>query len=101
MLRRTLELGPQLRALGRNPGRAGVEVTLAGHGAADRHHGGRAEPIGLRAEQRGDHDVAPGAETPVRSHLDPVAQPVLDQQRLRLGEAQLPGGAGVLDRGQR
>jgi hypothetical protein len=58
--------------------------------------GGEAELLG--AEQRGDHDVAPGLQLAVHLHDDAVAQAVQHQHLLRLGEAELPRHARVLDR---
>ena len=91
----------QHRVLRRDADRAGVEVALAHHDAAggDQRRGGEAELVG--AEQRADHDVAAGADAAVDLHGDAAAQPVGDQRLVRLGEADLPGRAGVLDRGQR
>ena len=91
----------QLGVLGGHADRAGVEVADPHHHAA-RHHqrgGGEAELLG--AEQGGDHHVAAGLQLAVDLHHDAVAQPVEQQRLLGLGQAQLPGGAGVLERGQR
>ena len=55
----------------------------------------------LGAEQRRDDDVAAGLELAVDLHDDAVAQPVEQQRLLGLGQAELPGRAGVLERGQR
>ena len=55
-----------------------------------------AELVG--AEQRADHDVAAGLHLAVDLHGDAAAQAVQHQRLLRLGEAQLPRRAGVLDR---
>ena len=66
------------------------------------HHqrrGGEAELLG--AEQRGDDDVATGLELAVGLHDDAVAQAVEQQGLLGLGEAELPGAARVLERGER
>jgi len=101
LLRRALELGAQVFALGRDAGRAGVDVALPGHGAAHRHEGCGAEAVRLGAQQRRDHDVASGLEPAVGSHLDPVAQPVPHQRGLRLRQPQFPRRAGVLDGGER
>ena len=97
LLGRALELGPQVLALGGDAGRAGVDVALPGHGAAHGHQRRRAEAVALGAEQGRDDDVASGLEPAVGAHLDPMPQAVPDQRRLRLGEAQLPRRAGVLD----
>ena len=43
----------------------------------------------------------PGLQLPVDLDDDAVAQPVDQQRLLRLGQAELPGDAGVLERGQR
>ena len=59
------------------------------------------EAVLLRTEQRGDHDVATGLELTVGLHDDPVAQPVEQQGLLGLGQAELPGSARVLERGER
>ena len=66
-------------------------MTLACHVAADRDESRAAEPVTFRAQQRGDHDVASRAEAAVHPHLDAVTQAVLDQDRLRFGEPELPG----------
>ncbi len=85
----------------RDAHRAGVQVADAHQDAAQRHErrGGEAELVG--AEQRRDHDVAPGLESAVGLHADAAAQVVQHQRLLGLGEADLPGHAGVLDRGER
>ena len=54
----------------------------------------------LGAEQRGDDHVAAALHLAVDLHGDPVAQPVQHEGLLRLGEAELPRGAGVLQRVQ-
>src|SRR4029077_11339494 len=101
LLGRAAEFRPQLRLLGRDAGGAGIEVALPGHVAPDRYERGRAEPVALGAEQRGNHDVSPGAQPAVHPHLHAVAQSVLDQDRLGFREPQLPWRARVLDRRQR
>ena len=62
--------------------------------------GAEAKPYSSAPEQRADDDVAAGLELPVDLDDDPVAQPVDQQRLLRLGQADLPGDAGVLQRGQ-
>jgi len=76
-------------------------VALAHHDAAGRDQGcgGKAEFVG--AQQRADHDVASGAEAAVDLDHDPAAQPLAHQGLVGFGEADFPGTAGVLDRGQR
>ena len=97
----TLELGAQHRVLRRHPHRAGVEVALAHHDAAfgDQRRGREAELVG--AEQRADDDIAAGLHLAVGLDADPAAQAVQHQRLLRLGEAELPWRAGVLDRAPR
>ena len=91
----------QLGVLGGDADRAGVEVADPHHDAArhDQRGGGEAELLG--AEQRGDDDVAAGLHLAVGLHDDAVAQAVEQQRLLGLGQAELPRGAGVLERGER
>ena len=97
VLGRAAEARAQHRVLRGDADRAGVQVALAHHDAAhgDERHGGKAELF--RAEQRGNHDVAAGLQLAVGLHADAAAQIVQEQDLLRLGQAQLPGQAGVLD----
>ena len=53
--------------------RAGVQVTHPHHDAAGHHQRRGSEAELLGAEQRGDHDVAPGLELAVDLHDDAVA----------------------------
>ena len=80
---------------------AGVEVASAALDAPERdeHRGAEAEL--LRAQHRADDDVAAGAQLAVHLQLHASAQAVLHERLLRLGEAELPREAGVLDRGER
>ena len=95
------ELLAQLGVLRGDADRAGVEVADAHHDAArhDERRGGEAELLG--AEQRGDDDVAAGLQLAVGLHDDAVAQAVEQQRLLRLGQAELPRRAGVLERRER
>ena len=63
--------------------------------------GAVAKPYSSAPEQGGDHDVAAGLQLAVGLDDDPVAEPVQDERLLRLGQAELPGDAGVLERGER
>ncbi len=96
-----LELAAQGRVLGGDADRAGVEVALAHHHAAqrDQRRGGEAELLG--AEQGGDDHVAAGLHLAVHLEADTAAQIVQHQHLLGLGEAELPGRAGVLDGAER
>jgi len=96
------ELPAQHRILGGHAHRAGVEVALAHHDAALHHQrrGGEAELIG--AQQGADDHIAAGLHLAVGLHADAPAQAapaqaVQHQRLLRLGQAQFPGRAGVLD----
>ena len=95
------ELLAQLGVLGRDPDRAGVEVADAHHDAAAHDERGRREAELLGAEQRRDDHVAAGLQLAVGLHDDAVAQPVEQQRLLRLGQAELPRRARVLDRRER
>jgi hypothetical protein len=91
------EAGAQHRVLRGDADRAGIQVALAHHDAAhgDERHSGEAELFS--AEQCGDNDVAAGLELAVGLDLDAAAQIVEQKDLLRLGEAELPGKAGMLD----
>ena len=91
----------QLRVLGGHPHRAGVQVAFAHHDAArdDQGRGGEAELV--RPQQGTDDHVAPGAQAPIDLDRDAPAQAVEHQGLVGLRQADLPGGAGVLDGGQR
>ena len=91
----------QLRVLGRDAHRAGVQMAHAHHDAAQRHQRRRGKAEFLGAQQRGDGHVAAGLQLPVGLHRDAAAQVVEHQRLVRLGQAQLPRQAGVLDRGLR
>ena len=96
-LRRPGELRPQLRPLGRDPDRAGVQVTRANHEAALREERRRAERVLVRAEQRGDHHVPAGLQPAVHAETDPRPKAALRHLALRLDQTELPRQAGVLD----
>ena len=73
-------------------------MTLPRHGTTQRHYRRRPKPECFGAKQRRDHHIAAGAEAAVHAYLDPLAQAVAHENRLRLRQSQLPGGTGVLDR---
>ena len=91
----------KLRVLRGDSDRAGVEVALAHHDAAERDHRRRAEREFLRAEQPRDHDIAPGLELSIRLQADAPAQAVEHQGLMRLGDAEFKGQSGVFDRAER
>ena len=100
-LRLAAEAGAELGVLRGDTDRAGVQVADAHHDAARHDERGRCEPVLLGAEQRCDDDVASGLHLTVGLHDDPIPQPVQQQGLLGLCEAQFPGSAGMLERGER
>ena len=92
------EAPAQYRILRRDTHRARVQVTLAHHDAAfdDERRGREAELVG--AEQRADRDVAAGLHLAVDLHGDAPPQPIQHERLLRLGEAEFPWRARMLDR---
>ena len=101
LFRRAGELGAQAFVLHAHAHRAGVAVALAHHDAAHRHQRQRADAIFLRAQDRRDHDVAPGLEAAVGAQLHPVAQAVQRQHLIGFGQAHFPRETGELDAGVR
>ena len=101
MLRGARELAAEIRVLGRDAHRTGVQVALAHHDAAHGHQrrGGEAELLG--PQERGDGDVPSGLQLAVGLQRDARAQVVHHQGLMGLGDAQLPRHAGVLDGRQR
>ena len=91
----------QIFLLGGHPHRAVVGVADAGHDAAlgDHRHG--AKSVFLSAQQGGDDHVPAGFEAAVGAQQHPITQAIFQQTAVHLGEAQLPGTAGVLDRAER
>ena len=71
---------------------------LAHHDATgrDQRGGGHAELVG--AKQGADHHVTAGTDAAIDLHRDAAAQAVEHQRLLGLGQTQLPGCAGMLDR---
>ena len=81
--------------------RTGVAVALAHHHAAEADEDGGGEPEFLRAEQRGDDDVASGLQLAVHLELDLAAQAVQHERLLGFRHAEFPRESGVLDAGER
>jgi hypothetical protein len=84
------EARAQHRVLRGHADRAGVEVALAHHDAPgrDQRRGGKAELV--RAQQRADGDIAPGAQAAIDLHRDAAAQVVEQQGLLGFGQADFP-----------
>src|SRR5579864_1332468 len=97
MLGLTLELLAQHRILRGNADRASVEMTLAHHDATHRNQRGGGKTKFLGAQERGDDHIAAGLQLAIGLYADTAAQIVEQENLLRLGEADFPGNAGVLD----
>ena len=91
------ELLAQHRILCGHPHRAGVQVALAHHDAAFDHQGRRGKTEFIGPQERTDHHVAAGLHLAISLHADAAAQTVEHQRLLRLGQAQFPGRARMLD----
>ena len=95
------EEAAQLRVLRRDTDGAGVQMADAHHDAAHRHERASGEAKFLRAEQRRHDDVATGLQLAVRLNRDARAKVVQHERLVRLGKAELPRDARVLDGGLR
>ena len=95
------ELLAQLLLLRRHADGAVVGVADARGDAADGDHRDRAEAELVGAEQRAEHHVVARLQPAVDAQHDAVAQLVEHERLVRLGEAELPRPARVLDRGER
>ena len=69
----------------------------AHHDAARGDQGTGRKPKFLRAQQGADDDIAAGLQLAIGLHDHTAAQAVEDQRLLRLGDAQLPGKAGIFN----
>ena len=101
VLRLALELLAQLRVLRGHAHRAGVQMALAHHDAAHGNQRRGRESELLRAQQRGNRDVAAGLQFAVHLNAHAAAQIVHHQHLLRLGKPQLPRNARMTDRTDR
>jgi hypothetical protein len=81
----------QVRVLGGDAHRAGVQVALAHHDAAsgNQRRGGKAELV--CTQQRTDDHVAAGAQAAVHLHGNAATQFVQHQRLLGFGKADFPG----------
>ena len=98
--RRPGKLCAQLRALGRDAHRAGVEMTGAHHDAAlgEKRRGSNAELVG--AKQRGDDDVPARLDPAIHAQTNAASKPISAQRLLGFRETDLPRDPCVLDRRQ-
>ena len=92
MLRRAGEAPPELLVLRGDADRAGVQVAFAHHDAAHRNQRRGREAEFVRAEQRADGDIAPGAQAAIHLHGDAGAQVVEHQRLVRLGQRPISQG---------
>ncbi len=101
VLRLARELRAQDGVLSRDTDRAGVQVALAHHDAAERDQRRRREAELVRSEKRTDHHVPPGPQAAIDLNGDATAQVVQHQGLMRLGEADLPRAARMRERSER
>ncbi len=101
VFRTTGEVLAELRVLGGDADRAGVEVAHAHHDATEGHQRARGEAELFGAEEGGDDDVAAGLQLAVGLDDDAGAEVVEDEGLVGLGEAEFPRQAGMLDGGLR
>ena len=99
--RLTAEAFPQDWILCCHAHRAGIEMADPHHDAAAHDERCSREAEFLRPEEGGDDDVTARLELAVSLNDNPVAQAVDHEGLLGLGQAELPWGASMLERGQR
>src|SRR5262249_1952167 len=73
------------------------QVANTHHDATHGHQGGGRETEFFSAKQRRDNDVPAGFQLAVSLHNDAGAQVIENESLMRLGQAELPGDAGVLN----
>ena len=101
MLRNAREALAQGFLLGGHPHWAIVGVTNPGHDAALGDHRHRTKAVFLGAQQGRNHHIPACFKAAIGPQQHPIAQAVLEQAAMDLGETQLPGAAGVFDRTER
>ena len=87
--------------LGGDACRAGIQVALAGHDAADGEKRGGAEAVLIGAEKSGDDDVAAEFEAAVGAQAHAAAKAGEQKRFVRFAQANFPGQAGIFDRSER
>ena len=97
MLGLSLKLLAEYRILRGNAHRTSIQVALAHHDAAHGDQGRGGESKFLRAQQRGNYNIASGLQFAVRLHANSAAQVIQQQNLLGLGQTEFPGNARVLD----
>ena len=101
MFRFAFEILTKLRVLGRDADGAGIFLTDTHHQAADGHERSGGKAVFLRTEEGGDGDIAAGLQLAVSFHNHAAAEVVEEEDLIGFCEAQLPWGAGVVDRRRR
>ncbi len=92
------EVLAQLRILGGDADGTGVLLADAHHETAHRDERCGRETILLGSEKGGDGDIATGLELAVGLEDNAAAEVVEEKNLIRLGESELPGSTGVVDR---
>ena len=87
----------QLRVLGSDADRTGVQVADTHHDAAHGHKGRRGKAEFLRAQDGRDGHIPSAHQLAVRLNAHPLAQSVFNQSLLGFRKAQLPGKSRVVD----
>jgi hypothetical protein len=98
VLRCARKASPEHRVLGGNADGARVQVALSHHHATARNERGRGKPKLVRTDQRRKRHVTPGLELAVDLKAHAGAQPVENENLMRLGQPKLPGRPRVVHR---
>ena len=86
--------------MSRDTDRAGIEVTLSHHDAAQCDQRGGGESIFLSTEQRGNHNVPPRLQLTIRLDTDATSQVIFDKGLMRFRKPQFPRQTRVFDAGE-
>ena len=100
VFRLSLELLAQLRILRGDAHRAGIEMTLAHHDAADRNQRRRCETILFGAKEGGNHNISTGFRLPSVSTLMRLRRSLSSESLLCLRETQFPRHTRMFDGSQ-
>src|SRR5215475_4771656 len=96
----TAEFGTQFSTLRSNARRTGVEMALTCHVAPQCHQCSGPKSELLRSEQSSNYNVARGAQSAVNPQTNAAAESIAHQGLLRLGQAEFPRCASVLNAAQ-
>ena len=97
ILRFALEAFSQLRVLGRNADRAGIEVADTHHDAAHGNKRSGRKAKFLRTQDAGDCHITAGHQLTVGLKDNFIAQAIHDQGLVCLSHAKLPRKSGIVD----